>query len=64
MANTSSLRGFARLVGVNEAAVRKAIASGRLERSVGRNAKGQPAIIDVELAAYEWRANRDPAKAR
>ena len=51
-----SLRKFAALLGVRENAVRKAIARGRLERSVGRW-RGQPCIVDEALAREEWRAN-------
>jgi hypothetical protein len=64
VAKTSSLRGFARLVRVNEAAVRKAIANGRLEVSVGRDARGRPQIVDVTLALEEWSANCDASKVR
>lgn len=50
-----SLRAFARRVGVTHAAVRNAIASGRLKDSVGA-LKGKPCIADPELAAKEWAA--------
>jgi hypothetical protein len=52
-----SLRKFAAHVGATENAVRKAIKSGRLVKSIGRTAKGQPCIADVELAAAEWTQN-------
>ncbi len=53
----SSLRGLARRLGVADNAVRKAIKSGRLRASVGRDEKGRPCITDVELAATEWTQN-------
>jgi hypothetical protein len=58
-----SLRDFAKVVVVNESAVRKAIRTGRLELSIGYVA-GRPFIKDVALAQREWIANRDPAKVR
>ena len=58
-----SLRAFARRVGVDEAAVRKGIRNGRLERSIGQR-RGRPVILDVALAMREWADNRDPAKGR
>jgi hypothetical protein len=60
----TSLRAVARQLGVAEGAVRKAIRTGRLERSVGRDANGRPVITDLALAEREWRENRDPAKVR
>jgi len=53
----TSLREFARRLKVTDRAVRKAIASGRLLRSVGRTAKNRPVIVDVPLARREWRQN-------
>lgn len=50
-----TLVGFAKRVHVDEAAIRKAIRSGRLAQSI-RGGK----IVDVALAAREWRENRDP----
>lgn len=51
-----SLRAFAKLVGVTDRAVRKAIASGRLtSRSIGRDARG-PFVRDVAQGEREWRA--------
>lgn len=58
----TSLLVFAQRVGVQVEAVRKAIRTGRLERSVGRNARGQVVILDVDMALREWRDNADPAK--
>lgn len=53
-----SLRAFARSVGVaSDNAVRKAIASGRLRKSVGYNKQGQPVIKNPALALREWAAN-------
>jgi phage terminase Nu1 subunit (DNA packaging protein) len=57
-----SARAFARRVGVDEAQVRKAIRTGRLERCLGRW-QGRVVIADVALADREWRENQDPAKA-
>lgn len=48
-----SLRSLARALGVDEKAVRKGIASGRLQESVGRDGRG-PFVRDVELARREW----------
>lgn len=61
---TTTVAAFARTLGVDESAVRKAIRNGRLDRSLGRDARGRVAITDVALATREWTANRDPAKAR
>jgi len=52
-----SLRGFAKLLGVDEAAVRKGARTGRLTRSLGLDAKGRPHIADVKLARLEWAQN-------
>jgi hypothetical protein len=51
-----SLRAFARVAGVSQPAVTKAIKSGRLSRSVARDAKGRPSIADPAAALVEWRA--------
>lgn len=56
-----SVPAFARRVGVDEAAVRKAIRTGRLERCL-RRLKGRLVIADVDLADQEWRTNRDPTR--
>lgn len=53
----SSLRAFAKHVRVTENAVRKAVTSGRLKGSIGRDAKGKPFIRDVALAVTEWTQN-------
>jgi phage terminase Nu1 subunit (DNA packaging protein) len=44
--------------------VLKAVRNGRLERSLGTNAKGRPCIADGALAEQEWRENRDLRKVR
>lgn len=55
-----SLREYARhraargFVGTSAAAVSKAVASGRLVKSVVRDHRGQPKIADPELADREW----------
>jgi hypothetical protein len=56
-----SLRAFATRHGVRDNAIRKAIAAGRLLKSVGRHANGHPFIADVELADAEWNVNRAQA---
>jgi hypothetical protein len=53
----TSLRAFARRLGHDESAVRKAVRSGRLAKSVGRDARGKPVIVDVALATKEWAEN-------
>jgi hypothetical protein len=54
-----SLRGFARLLQVNESAVRQGVASGRLTPAVvGRHPDGRPFISDTEQARREWTENR------
>ncbi len=52
-----SLRGFARRIGVNLWAVQKAIASGRLAKSLERGKRGRVSIGDVDLAVREWSEN-------
>ncbi|MGE3343319.1 MAG: hypothetical protein AB7L71_07770 [Vicinamibacterales bacterium] len=52
-----SLREFARVLGVSDTAIRKAIASGRIRRGVG-DFGGRPAIIDQVSAAEDWQAGR------
>jgi hypothetical protein len=59
-----SCYGFARHVGVDVEQVLKGIRNGRLERSVGTNARGRPCITDGALAEQEWRQNRDARKVR
>lgn len=56
-ARTLSLRTFATQLGVSVNAVSKAVKSGRLMASIGRNPKGDPVVRDVELAKKEWSAN-------
>lgn len=58
-----SLRAFARVLGVDEKAVRLGVASGRLTAAVvGRDAQGKPVITDEGKARGEWA--RNAAKAR
>jgi hypothetical protein len=52
-----SLRAFARRVGVNLWAIQKAIASGRLLKSLGEGARGNVRIENVDLALREWTEN-------
>lgn len=56
---TVSLREFGRMRGVSGEAVRKAIASGRLQRSVVYDEKKRPSI-DPEIAEQEWAAATHP----
>lgn len=58
---SSTLRAYAKRRGVSLAAVQRAIAEGRLERSVGER-KGRIAIADVELADAEWNERTRPAR--
>ena len=58
-----SLREFARLRRVTEGAVRKAVRSGRLERSIAYS-DGVPFIHDARLAHQEWKGNYDPTWER
>jgi hypothetical protein len=51
-----SLRAYALRRGVSAEAVSKAVASGRLHKSVTR-VDGRPKIVDPELADREWAAN-------
>ncbi len=51
----TSLRQLARLIGVNEKAVRKARAAGVFsDQAVGRDEVGNPVVRDVTLAVAEW----------
>jgi hypothetical protein len=56
-AKPMTLAAFARELGVDRVQVTKAIASGRLAASVGRNSRGGPCISDVALAKKEWAEN-------
>jgi hypothetical protein len=56
---TVSLREFGRMRGVSGEAVRKAIASGRLVKSVVHDEKGRPKI-DPAIAATEWAQSTHP----
>lgn len=51
-----SLRALARALGVSHTAVEKAVANGRLPRSVARTSSGLR-VLDPELARQEWQAN-------
>lgn len=59
----AAMRKDRKLPGGTHAAVRKAIASGRLVKSVRANAKGSP-LINPELADREWEQKTDPAQTR
>ena len=53
VASGTSLRQLARLIGVSEKAVRKALQGGVFKASVRRDADG-PVVVDVNLAVQEW----------
>jgi len=58
-----SLRTYAKSRGVSHEAVRQAIKSGRLKKSIVY-VKGEPKIGDEALADQEWAANTDQSKPR
>jgi hypothetical protein len=58
-----SLRAYAARRGVTAMAVSKAIKSGRLAKSVVRDASGDPKIADADLADREWDRSTDLSKA-
>lgn len=64
MSERMSLREFARQNRVGEKAVRKAVGSGRLRASVGRDERGRPFIADPALAAEEWTKNARKTRTR
>jgi hypothetical protein len=51
-----SIRAFAAAAGVSHTAIRKAIAAGKLQKSIAREG-GKPRVVDVALALEEYRAN-------
>lgn len=54
----TSVRAFAKLLGVSHVAVVKAIAAGRLQPpAVGRDRKRKPFVADVEMARQQWEDN-------
>ena len=55
-----SIREYARQRGLDKEAVRRAIISGRLSRSVKKN--GRVYDIDPDLADQEWKEHTDPSK--
>ena len=57
MPDSVSLRAFARLIGVDESAVRKAKKEGRISVL-------PEGTIDPEQGRREWRANTDPARTK
>jgi hypothetical protein len=61
---TTTIRAFAKSLGVSHTAVQKAVASGRLAKSVVRDAKGRPVIVDAGLARAEWGQQARPTRAR
>lgn len=52
-----SNREMARRLDVDEKAVRKGIASGRLRECLGADDRGRVIIIDADLAEQEWKRN-------
>jgi hypothetical protein len=55
-----SMNKYAQLRGVSAMAVSKAVKSGRLVRSVLRDAEGKPKGIDPDVADIEWTRNTNP----
>lgn len=51
---TTSLRQLARLIGVSERAIRKAVKAGVFQGSIRRDEGGVPGVVDVTLAVQEW----------
>ncbi len=61
----TSLRQFAKMVGVSHTAIEKAIKAGRIPKAaVYRDAAGKHKIYDVALAKKSFAANSDPAKVK
>jgi phage terminase Nu1 subunit (DNA packaging protein) len=59
-----SLRSFAKVLGVDEKAVRLGVTSGRLTAAVmGRDGQGKPVITDEGKARGEWTRNAQKARA-
>jgi hypothetical protein len=54
-----SLREYAKRRGISAMTVSRAVAKGRLVKSVVRDAQGVPKIADPVLADQEWDANTD-----
>lgn len=63
MGTEVSLRTYAKRRGISHEAVRQAIKTGRLKKSVVM-VKGEPKIADEALADKEWAANTDQSKPR
>ena len=59
-----SLRAFAKRLGVSHTAVEKAVTTGRLAKSVGLDARGRPAIVDLAVARAEWKDNATKSPAQ
>lgn len=51
----TSLRAFAKVAGISQPALTKAVRTGRLSKSIGRDAKGKPFIADPAVALVELR---------
>lgn len=60
---STSLRGLAREIGVDDKTIRKGIKSGRLRDSIGHTGDGVPFVIDLELAKQEWTSNGGQVRA-
>ena len=58
-----TLTEYAERKGCSKMTVSTAVKNGRLVKSVQRNARGWPEIVDVELADLEWEQNRDMTTA-
>lgn len=61
---TMTLREYARRKDISHTAVQIAIKSGRLSKSIVKDAKGRPRIADEALADKEWAANTDQSAPR
>jgi hypothetical protein len=59
-----SLREVARRLGVTHGRIQRAIETGRLERSIGYDARQVPYVRSFALAVEEWERNRDDAQVR
>lgn len=61
----TSLRQFAKMVGVSHTAIEKAIKAGRIPKAaVYKDAAGKHKIYDVALAKKSFSENSDPAKVK
>jgi hypothetical protein len=64
MSGPISISAYAKSRGISQPAVTKAIKTGRIAKSIVRDARGNPKIADPALADKEWAANTDQSKPR